>query len=125
VDVKTDGTFRLDMRYCAYATGLRMTSARFHALFGGPPRKPDEPVDQRTMDLAASIQVVTDEIVLKLARALRRETGERYLPKKAREALSSAEYAATTRAKREGTREGKQFVPQPAKIAKKTARYRT
>jgi hypothetical protein len=53
------------------------------------------------------------------------ETGERYLPKKAREALSSAEYAATTRAKREGTREGKQFVAQPAKIAKKTARYRT
>ena len=52
------------------------------------------------------------------------ETGERYLPKKAREALSPAEYAATTRAKREGTKEGKQFVPQPKKIAKKTARYR-
>jgi carbamoyltransferase len=79
VDIKPDGTFRLDMRYFEYATGLRMTSARFHALFGGPPRKPDEPVDQRTMDLAASIQVVTDEIVLKLARTLRRETGERYL----------------------------------------------
>lgn len=51
-------------------------------------------------------------------------TGERYLPKKAREALTPAEYAATTKAKREGTREGKQFVKQPAKIAKKTARYR-
>jgi hypothetical protein len=51
-------------------------------------------------------------------------TGERYLPKKAREALSPAEYAATTRAKREGTRKGKQFVAQPKKIAKKTARYR-
>ena len=51
-------------------------------------------------------------------------TGERYLPKKAREALSSAEYAATTRAKRDGTRKGKQFVAQPKKIAKKTARYR-
>jgi hypothetical protein len=51
-------------------------------------------------------------------------TGERYLPKKAREALSSAEYAATTRAKREGTRKGKQFVAQPKKIAKKTARFR-
>lgn len=51
-------------------------------------------------------------------------TGERYLPKKAREALTPAEYAATTRAKREGTREGKQFVKQPAKIAKKTARFR-
>jgi len=52
------------------------------------------------------------------------ETGERYLPKKARKALSSAEYAATTRAKREGTKQGKQFVPQPKKIAKKVAKYR-
>lgn len=51
-------------------------------------------------------------------------TGERYLPKKAREALSSSEYAATTRAKREGTREGKQFVKQPESVAKKTAKYR-
>jgi hypothetical protein len=51
-------------------------------------------------------------------------TGERYLPKKAREALSPAEYAATTKAKREGARKGKQFVAQPKKIAKKTARYR-
>lgn len=51
-------------------------------------------------------------------------TGERYLPKKAREALSPAEYAATTRAKREGTRKGKQFVAQPKKIAKKTAKFR-
>ena len=51
-------------------------------------------------------------------------TGERYLPKKAREALSPAEYAATSRAKREGSRKGKQFVAQPKKIAKKTAAYR-
>lgn len=51
-------------------------------------------------------------------------TGERYLPKKARQALSSSEYAATTKAKREGTKQGKQFVRQPKKIAKKTARYR-
>lgn len=51
-------------------------------------------------------------------------TGERYLPKKAREALSPAEYAATTKAKREGTRKGKQFVAQPKKIAKKTAKFR-
>jgi carbamoyltransferase len=79
VDVKPDGSFRLDMRYFGYATGLRMTTPRLHALFGGPPRRPDEPVDQRTMDLAASIQQVTDEIVLRLARALRRETGERHL----------------------------------------------
>jgi carbamoyltransferase len=79
VDVKPDGTFRLDMRYFAYATGLRMTGERFHALFGGPPRRPDEPIDQRTMDLAASIQQVTEDIVLALARTLRRETGERHL----------------------------------------------
>jgi carbamoyltransferase len=79
VDVKPDGTFRLDMRYFGYATGLRMTNERFHALFGGPPRAPDEPVDQRTMDLAASIQQVTDDIVLRLARSLRKETGERQL----------------------------------------------
>jgi hypothetical protein len=52
------------------------------------------------------------------------ETGERYLPKKAREALSSQEYAATTKAKREGTRRGRQFVKQPKKIAEKTAKYR-
>ncbi len=52
------------------------------------------------------------------------KTGERYLPKKAREALTSSEYAATTKAKREGTRQGKQFVPQPEKIAKKTAKFR-
>ena len=52
-------------------------------------------------------------------------TGERYLPKKAREALTSAEYAATTKAKREGTRKGKQFVAQPKKIAKKTAKHRS
>ncbi len=79
VDVKADGTFRLDMRCFGYATALRMTTDRFHALFGGPPRRPDEPVDQRTMDLAASIQQVTDEIVLRLARTLRRESGERAL----------------------------------------------
>jgi len=76
VDVKPDGTFRLDMRYFDYATGLRMTNERFDALFGAPPRNPDAPVDQRTMDLAASIQQVTDDIVLRLARTLRAETGE-------------------------------------------------
>jgi carbamoyltransferase len=79
VDIKPDGTFRLDMRYFGFATGLRMTTARFDELFGGPPRRPDEPVDQRSMDLAASIQQVTDEIVLRLARALRAESGERHL----------------------------------------------
>jgi carbamoyltransferase len=76
VDVKPDGTFRLDMRYFEYATGLRMTSRRFDDLFGGPARRPDDPIDQRTMDIAASIQQVTDQIVLQLARTLRRETGQ-------------------------------------------------
>ena len=79
VDIKPDGTFRLDMRYFDYSTGLRMTNERFHALFEGPPRQPDESPDQRTMDIAASIQQVTDEIVLSLARTLRRETGQRQL----------------------------------------------
>jgi carbamoyltransferase len=79
VDVKPDGTFRLDMRYFEYATGLRMTGDRFDALFGGPARPPEAPIDQRTMDLAASIQQVTDEIVLRLARTLRAETGQRAL----------------------------------------------
>jgi carbamoyltransferase len=79
VDVKPDGSFRLDMRYFDYATGLRMTNERFDALFGGPPRRPEEPVDQRSMDIAASIQQVTEDMVLGLARDLRRESGERRL----------------------------------------------
>ena len=79
VDVKPDGTFRLDMRYFDYATGLRMTSERFHALFGAPPRDAAQPITQHTMDVAASIQQVTDEIVLRLARTLRAETGTRHL----------------------------------------------
>jgi carbamoyltransferase len=79
VDVKPDGTFRLDMRYFDYATGLRMTSERFHALFGAPPRDSAQPIVQHTMDVAASIQQVTDEIVLRLAKTLRAETGARHL----------------------------------------------
>jgi len=71
VDVKPDGSFRLDMQYFDYCTGLRMTNERFHALFGGPARKPDrEPLTQRHMDLAASIQAVTEEVVLRLAGSL-------------------------------------------------------
>jgi carbamoyltransferase len=73
IDLKDDGTFRLDMRYFAYATGLRMTNKRFHALFEGPPRAPESPVTQREMDVAASIQAVTEEVVLRLARTVRRE----------------------------------------------------
>lgn len=73
VDLKEDGTFRLDMTYFNYATGLTMTNKRFAALFGGPPRSPESPLTQREMDIARSIQVVTEEIVLRLARTAHRE----------------------------------------------------
>ncbi len=79
VDVKADGTFRLDMSYFDYATGLSMTSEKFHALFGGPPRKPESELTQKEMDIARSIQVVTEEIILKLARTVQRELNVRYL----------------------------------------------
>jgi carbamoyltransferase len=75
IDLKEDGTFRLDQSYFDYCTGLQMTSARFHDLFGGPPRKPDAPLGQREMDLAASIQAVTEEVMLRLTRSIARETG--------------------------------------------------
>jgi carbamoyltransferase len=75
VDVKADGSFRLDQAYFNYCTGLTMTNGKFNDLFGGRPRKPDEPLVQRHMDLAASIQTVTDEIVLRLTRSLRTEMG--------------------------------------------------
>lgn len=76
IDLKEDGSFRLDQRYFDYCTGLTMTSEAFHKLFGGPPRKPESPLTQREMDLAASIQVVTEEVVLRLARFAKQETGE-------------------------------------------------
>jgi carbamoyltransferase len=79
IDLKDDGSFRLDQRYFDYCTGLTMTSEPFHKLFGGPPRKPESPLTQREMDLAASIQVVTEEVVLRLARFARQETGEAQL----------------------------------------------
>ena len=77
--LKEDGTFRMDMKYFNYATGLTMTNARFDALFGGPPRKPESPVTQREMDIASSIQAVTEAIVLRLARTVHRELGTDYL----------------------------------------------
>ncbi|ACD14685.1 carbamoyltransferase [Paraburkholderia fungorum] len=79
IDLKDDGTFRLDMAYFNFATGLTMTNDRFARLFGGPRREPESPLTQREMDLAASIQLVTEEVVLRLGRTLHRETGERYL----------------------------------------------
>ena len=75
IDVKPDGSFRLNLDYFNYCTGLTMTNARFDDLFGGPPRKPEEELTQRHMDLAASIQLVLDEIVLRLTRSLAVETG--------------------------------------------------
>jgi carbamoyltransferase len=75
VDLKEDGTFRLDQSYFDYCTGLRMTNDKFAELFGGPARKPEELLNQKHMDLAASIQAVTEEIVLRLARSVKQETG--------------------------------------------------
>jgi carbamoyltransferase len=75
MDLKPDGTFRMNMDYFQYCTGLRMTSRKFDALFGGPPREPESPLTQREMDLARSIQEVTEEVMLRLSRTLHRETG--------------------------------------------------
>ena len=79
IDIKDDGSFRLDLDYFDYCTGLTMTNAKFDALFGGPPRKPEDRLTQREMDLAASIQAVTEEVVLKLAKGIADETGEKNL----------------------------------------------
>ena len=74
IDIKSDGTFRLQMDYFDYATGLRMTNDRFSDLFGRPARKPESPLTQQEMDIAASVQEVTEEIVLSVARTLQKET---------------------------------------------------
>jgi carbamoyltransferase len=79
VDLKADGSFRLDQSYFNYCTGLTMTGPKFHELFGGPPRAASEPLTQHHMDLAASIQAATEKIVLQLARSIRAETGMRKL----------------------------------------------
>ena len=79
IDIKEDGTFHLDMRYFNYCTGLTMTNEHFDQLFGGPPRKAESPLTQKEMDLAASVQAVTEEIVIKLARGIRQSTGQRNL----------------------------------------------
>ena len=75
IDLKEDGTFRLKIDYFNYCTGLTMTNGKFDALFGGPPRKPETNLTQRDMDLARSIQEVTEEVMLRLARSIHRETG--------------------------------------------------
>ena len=75
IDIKDDGTFRLDQSYFDYCTGLRMTNDKFDKLFGAPARDPESLLTDRDMDLAASIQVVTEEVVLRLTRSLAKETG--------------------------------------------------
>ncbi len=79
LSLKEDGSFRMNMRYFNYANGLTMTNRLFDKLFGGPPRKPESPVTQREMDIASSIQAVTEEVVMRLGRTMHRETGVDYL----------------------------------------------
>jgi len=75
LDLRADGSFRLNHQYFGYVSGLAMTNARFHRLFGGPPRVPETAITQKEMDLARSVQEVCEEIVLRMARTARRETG--------------------------------------------------
>lgn len=79
VDIRADGTFRMRMEYFTYVTGLTMTGKRFDDLFEGPRRKPEQAITQREMDIAASIQSVTEDIVVRIARTVRNETGMRNL----------------------------------------------
>lgn len=79
MDLKEDGSFKLDLKYFDYPAGLTMTTPAFHKLFGGPPRTPESQITQKEMDLAASVQQATEEVVLRMARHARKTTGERYL----------------------------------------------
>lgn len=79
IDLKDDGSFAVNLDYFDYCAGLRMTNDKMHGLFGGPPRSPESQLTQREMDLARSVQEVTEEIVLRMARHIRKETGERHL----------------------------------------------
>ncbi len=79
IDVKEDGSYSLNQKYFDYCTGLRMTNSRFHKLFGGPPRKPESEVTQKEMDLARSIQEVTEEVVIKIANHVHQKTGMKKL----------------------------------------------
>lgn len=79
IDLKEDGSFRMDMSYFNYCQGLTMTSAKLHRLFGGPPRNPESEITQREMDIAASIQSVTEEVMLRMAKHLQLTTGMKNL----------------------------------------------
>ncbi len=79
IDIREDGSFRLNMKYFDYCAGQRMTNRKFAALFGGPARAPESKITQREMDIARSIQWVTEEVMLTLARHVHRETGMKHL----------------------------------------------
>ena len=79
IHVKEDGSFKLDMSYFDYSVGLKMTNNKFNSLFGGPPRKPESELTQKEMDIARSVQEVTEEIVYKMAKHVRKVTGKKYL----------------------------------------------
>ncbi|MBI4689941.1 MAG: carbamoyltransferase [Nitrospirae bacterium] len=79
VDIREDGSFKLNMKYFNYCAGLTMTNEKFHLLFGGSPRKPETLITQRDMDIAASLQEVTEEVMLRMARHVRKVTGQKYL----------------------------------------------
>lgn len=79
MDLKEDGSFKLNMKYFNYCSGLTMTNARFHRLFGGPPRKPESRLTQRDMDLARSVQDVTEEVMLRMSRHIHKSTGMKNL----------------------------------------------
>ena len=74
IDVKEDGSFRMNMEFFSYCAGLRMTNGKFNRLFGGPPRKPESAISQKEMDIASSIQEVCEEIVIKIAKHVKKET---------------------------------------------------
>ena len=76
MDLKEDGSFKLNMKYFGYCNGLKMTNWRFERLFGGPARKPETRITQKDMDIAASIQKVTEEIMLRMARHVHKVTGQ-------------------------------------------------
>ena len=79
INLKEDGSFQMNMEFFDYCTGLKMTNERFDKLFGGPPRKPETKMTQREMDIARSAQDVTEEIMLRMAQYLHKETGAKYL----------------------------------------------
>ena len=79
IDLKEDGSFKMNMKYFNYNAGLTMTNNKFAKLFGGPPRKPESKLTQREMDLARSVQKVTEEIMLRMARHVKKETGKNKL----------------------------------------------